>query len=174
MYTQYFNILTEIEFDYILNIINQAKWLYGRKSNKYDTVKFWQMDLENDDFLKNKFLTKIEKLTNTKLNVHQIAANGQTFGQEGTWHYDDDSDDARTFVFYTNVCDDVSLIGETYFKDDTGNISIVNPIPNSGVFFNSSTMHKGCSPKMEFNDMRITIAFKLSTIGELKNKKTLL
>lgn len=174
MFTQYFDILSDKDFEYLMNILKEPKWSYGRKSNKYDTVKFWQMDLDSDNFLKNTFVPIIEKLTNTKLNVHQIVANGQTFGQEGSWHYDDNNDDSRTFVFYTNKCDDISIVGETYFKDDDGNISCANPIPNSGVFFKSSMMHKGCSPKIEFNDMRITIAFKLSTTGELKNKKTLL
>jgi hypothetical protein len=174
MFTQYFNILNDIEFDYIVNTIKKSKWMYGRKSNESDVMKFWEMDLNNNDFLKNVFLPKIETLTNTKFSVIQIVANGQTFGQEGSWHSDSSALDDYTFVFYTNVCDDISLVGETYFKDNQNNISIVTPTPNSGIYFSSSTIHKGCAPKMEFNDIRTTIAFKLTAMGELKNTKTLL
>ena len=174
MFTQYFNILNDIEFEYITNTIKKSKWMYGRTSNKSDTMKFWEMNLINNDFLKNVFLPKIETITNTKFSVLSILANGQTYGQEGSWHNDSDAANNKTFVFYTNVCDDISLVGETYFKDDQNNISIVSPIPNSGVYFNSSIIHKGCSPKREFNDIRATIAFKLIAMGELKNTKTLL
>jgi len=174
MFTQYFNILSDIDFGYVLNVIKQSKWIYGRKSNKSDTIKFWATKLDDNDFLKNQFLFKIETLTNAKFFINEIVANGQTFGQEGVWHYDCNADDSYTFIFYTNVCDDISLVGETCFKDVDGNISIVTPTPNSGVYFKSSTIHKGCAPKIEFNDLRTTIAFKLTSLGKIKNKNTLL
>jgi hypothetical protein len=175
MYKQYYNILSDDEFEYIQTLVKQPKWFYGRKSIKDDTnaIKFWQMNLNKDEFLKNKFLSKIEELSGFKFNIKQIVANGQTFGQDGSWHYDSHDYNDWTFVFYTNVIDNISLVGETLFKDENEEIYSVKPIPNSGVIFKSSTLHKGCSPKVEFNDMRITIAYKLIKTGEIKKQKTL-
>ena len=50
---------------------------------------------------------------------------------------------------------------------------MVNPIYNSGIYFKSNIEHKGSSPKIDFNDLRITIAFKLK-LTKLKLDKTII
>lgn len=72
---------------------------------------------------------------------------------------------------YFNKGDD-SIIGETYFKENNI-ISSAKPTYNSGILFKSNIEHKGSSPKINFTDLRITIAFKLK-LSKSKSDKTLL
>lgn len=172
MYKQYFDILSEKEYLKCKEIIDNSLWKYGQVSNPNSNCKFWMIqNLHTDSFFHNIFMEKIEKLTNNKFEINRIYANGQTFGQEGDWHIDSNSEDAWTFLYYFNK-GDISKIGETYFKNNDI-INVVNPTYNSGIYFKSNIEHKGSSPKIDFNDLRITIAFKLK-LTKLKLDKTII
>ena len=172
MYTQYFNILSEEEYVKCKEIIDNSLWKYGQYSNPNSPYKFWIIQkLHANPFFYNTFMEKIEKLTNNKFEINRIYANGNTFGQEGDWHIDSDLEDNWTFLYYFNR-GDASTIGETYFKNNDI-ITVANPIYNSGIFFKSNIEHKGSSPKINFTDLRITIAFKLK-LSKLKSNKTIL
>lgn len=172
MYKQYFDILSENEYLKCKEIIDNSLWKYGQVSSPNSPHKFWMLEnLHANSFFHNIFMEKIENLTNNKFEISRIYANGNTFAQEGDWHVDSYLDDAWTFLYYFNK-GDVSTIGETYFKHNNV-MDVAKPIFNSGVFFKSDIEHKGCSPKINFTDLRITIAFKLKTI-KLKSYKTIL
>ncbi len=168
MYNQYFNILSEEEYTKCKKIIDNSSWNYGEFSHRESPYRFWIIEkLHNNPFFHNTFMKKIEEVTNNKFEIVRIYANGQTFGQEGDWHIDSELEDYWTFLYYFNKGDD-SIIGETYFKEN-GMISTARPIHNSGILFKSNIEHKGSSPKINFNDLRITIAFKLK-LSKLKLK----
>jgi hypothetical protein len=40
----------------------------------------------------------------------------------------------------------------------------ITPIPNSAVLFHHQYKHKGMAPRKGYNDLRVTIAFKLTEI----------
>lgn len=172
MYTRYVNILNELEYSTCRSYLESSKWHYGRKSNKEDMQGFWGMELKAIDFFNNVMFERIQSKTETAFDINLITANGQTFGQDGSWHYDDDAEDAYTFLYYANQAPDVSEVGETLFRNGE-EIITAPPIFNSGILFKSSTVHRGLGPRQGFNGLRITVAYKLVKVGALKKKKTL-
>lgn len=175
MYKQYYNILLSEEYELCKKIINNSFWKYGQTSKSKSPNKFWMLpDLQKYNFFSEIFFNKIEKLTNFSFKIHRIYGNGQTFNQEGDWHVDSFDDDDYTFLYYFNE-GDADLIGNTHFADENDIlIDSCKPVFNSGILFKSNINHKGSSPNINFNDLRITIAFKLKKIDETKSKKTLL
>lgn len=170
MYTEYNNILSKDEYNKCKSIINSSKWEYGHASTKNSIYKFWILNLSNDIFFNTIFFQKIKKITKNNFEIIKIHANGHTFGQEGDWHTDSLGENEWTFLYYFNEGDS-SCIGETYFIDDEKNTKSSIPIHNSAVLFKSNILHKGSSPKITFNDLRITIAFKLKKIENINNTK---
>jgi hypothetical protein len=173
MYEQYYNILSSEESKLCKKIISDSFWKYGQSSNSESSHKFWILPkLEKYNFFTEMFFSKIEQLTNSTFKIYRIYGNGQSFGQDGEWHIDSIDDDDYTFLYYFNE-GDVDLIGDTYFADENGILKdICKPIFNSGIIFKSKLIHKGCAPNVNFNDLRITIAFKLKKIN-IKSSKTL-
>lgn len=78
------------------------------------------MTLTDDPFFSTHLKSKIEAASNHKFAVQRVYANGQTFGQDGTFHQDDKNDESYTFCLYTNkqitaeTADDIG--GEFIFK----------------------------------------------------------
>lgn len=173
MYKQYYDILSSDEYEICKKIINNSFWKYGHTSNLESPHKFWITPLlEKHNFFSEKFLNKIEELTNYKFKIHRIYGNGQTFGQEGEWHRDSLDEDDYTFLYYFNE-GNTDLIGNTYFGDSNNILKdICKPVFNSGILFKSNITHRGTSPNINFNNLRITIAFKLKKI-EMKSNKSL-
>lgn len=174
MYKQYYDILSAEEYELCKKIINNSFWKYGQTSNLNSSHKFWMLpNLEKYNFFSEIFFNKIEELTNLKFKIHRIYGNGQTLGQEGEWHVDSFDDDDYTFLYYFNE-GDTHLIGNTHFADkDDILIHSCKPVFNSGILFKSNINHRGSSPNINFNDLRITIAFKLKKI-DTKSNKTLI
>jgi len=160
MFEQYSNILSNEELNECKKIITSSYWKYGHTSTNSSHTKFFIADLINISFFNKIFFNKIKKITNKNFHILKIYANGQVFGQEGDWHIDSLRENAYTFLYYFNE-GTPSELGETYFIDENKNIKSALPIYNSGILFKSHILHKGSSPKITFNDMRITIAFKL-------------
>ena len=130
-------------------------------------------NLINVSFFPKIFFNKIKKITNKNFDILRIYANGQVFGQEGDWHIDANLEKAYTFLYYFNE-GNPSELGETYFMDENKSIKSVLPIYNSGILFKSNILHKGSSPKITFNDMRITIAFKLLLLNNFDDNNKIL
>ena len=109
---------------------------------------------------------KIESYFKKKFTLDNVYANGQTYGQDGIYHTDDDNDDAYTFLLYISgiTSDNVHIVdGYTLFKDDD-KVVCIEPILNRGVLFKSNILHKGMGPSRSANMLRVSIAFKLREI----------
>jgi hypothetical protein len=158
------------EISKILTIIKENKWEWGHKSNgeKLSETPFWTMDLSEDLFFSNTLKKIIEKHFGKKFNLNRVYANGQTFGQDGTFHTDDENPKAVTFCFYANHISEEYVDtagGYIYFKIPGKKFEVCyQPIFNRGIMFPSSFMHKGVSYTRYIMDMRICIAWKLVEI----------
>jgi hypothetical protein len=164
MIERYFDFLTQEKYNQLTKIVEKLQWNYaGYSTNESNSNKFWYSELMNHPFFME-WLFEIEWLSNKKFKIDRLYANGQTLGQDGSWHVDShNTDTGYTFIYYLNDFNEVSLIGETYFMVD-GQPVAVTPIANSGVLFNHRYEHKGMAPRKGFNDLRVTIAFKLTEI----------
>jgi Rps23 Pro-64 3,4-dihydroxylase Tpa1-like proline 4-hydroxylase len=135
---------------------------------------FWKKDLWLSRFGKCKsieqtFKTKIEYLLNIKIETQRLYLNGQAHGQCGSIHSDllEDSDpecEYMTAVYYVNKQWSPELGGFTVIVDNTDNMHIVYPKPNSIVFFNSGFAHVGLEPTMHCKDQRVTLAHKFKVL----------
>jgi|LauGreDrversion4_2_1035121.scaffolds.fasta_scaffold17477_3 hypothetical protein len=173
---KYEDILSDTEYHLLEFLLkNVVRW--GMKGTSQDLngvssylPQFWYADLSDIDFFTEKMFHKIKSILGDEYYLNRVYANGQTFGQDGDWHQDCFDGTEHTFLYYFTKSDDLSLIGETYFNIG-GEYQCIIPKPNSGIFFNGILLHKGMSPKRNFTDMRISIAFKMTKV---KNKLTLL
>jgi hypothetical protein len=164
MIERYFDFLPQEKYNQLIKIVDGLQWTYDGAST-LDTLssKFWYSELMGHPFF-TEWLNEIEKVTNKKFKIDRLYANGQTLGQDGSWHVDShNTETGYTFLYYLNDYDDVSLIGETYFMVDGEPVGIT-PIPNSAIIFPHNFKHKGMAPRKGFNDLRVTIAFKLTEI----------
>jgi hypothetical protein len=164
MIERYFDFLTQEKYNQLTRIVEKFQWNYaGFSTNESNSNKFWYSELMGHPFF-TEWLSEIEKLSNKKFKIDRLYANGQTLGQDGSWHVDSNNNETGyTFLYYFNDSDDISLIGETYFIVD-GEPLGVTPIPNSAVLFHHKYKHKGMAPRKGYNDLRVTIAFKLTEI----------
>jgi hypothetical protein len=164
MIERYFDFLTQEKYNQLTKIVEKLKWSYeGFSTPDKNSNRFWYCELMGHPFFTD-WLEEIQKLTNKKFKIDRLYANGQTLGQDGSWHVDsNDNENGYTFLYYFNDYDDVSLIGETYFVVDGEPVGIT-PIPNSAVLFHHKYKHKGMAPRKGYNDLRVTIAFKLTEI----------
>jgi len=160
------NFLEAFEIEEIIKIIKENKWDWGHTSNgvnKYETP-FWSMTLNDFEFL-SKYIKKIiEKTVGKNLNLLTVYANGQTFGQDGTFHTDYDEPNYYTFCLYvSNIEKNYVDIAGGYinFKlPDTKAIICFEPLFNRGIFFPSNYIHKSTSFYRYIMDLRIVVSWK--------------
>jgi hypothetical protein len=163
MIERYFDFLTQEKYNQLIKIVEKLQWEYaGYSTTESNSNRFWYSELMEHPFF-TEWLFEIERLSNKKFKIDRLYANGQTLGQDGSWHADSQLDSGYTFLYYFNDFDDVSLIGETYFVVD-GEPVAITPIPNSAVLFHHQYKHKGMAPRKGYNDLRVTIAFKLTEL----------
>lgn len=176
----YDNFLTSEELKTCAEMTGRPQWSYGQISHSSPiSTPFWMMTLTDDTFFNTHLKSKIESATNQEFTVQRIYANGQTFGQDGTYHQDDASDDSYTFCIYINkqitaeTTDDVG--GEFVFKlpctISTGEVGrdvndpfyriAVAPLYNRGILFPAKYFHKGLAFNRYNRGLRISIAWKL-------------
>ena len=99
---------------------------------------FWHMKLSDEKLFSEKIFKKIESKTNKRFTLLDVYANGQTNGQDGTWHIDDNQDGTYTFLLYM-TCNPIiestnynTIGGYTNFDID-GLITSVEPFTNIGL-----------------------------------------
>jgi hypothetical protein len=164
------NFLNTQEISIIKNILNNNKWIHGHTSiNDFYTIPFWYMELFENDYLKYSIKEKIESITKKKFEVVRLYANGQTYGQHGTYHQDDTDDLTFTFCLYFTEYE-ISIediIGGNFEIKIPNEVDFHMSIPprfNRGILFPSNYFHKGNSFDRFITDVRICIAWKLITI----------
>lgn len=175
------NFLTHDELEKCDILYSKPCWKFGQISQTSPiSTPFWMMSLDDDPFFTNDLLLKIETATKKKYVLKRVYANGQTFGQDGTYHQDDICDKSYTFCLFVNkqvtheTIDNVG--GEFVFKrpivqecnnNDSLNQGcpfsriIVEPIYNRGILFPSNIFHKGLAFNRYNKGLRISIAWKL-------------
>lgn len=163
--------LTPEELQTCADAVKRPLWSFGQISQTSPvSTPFWMMTLTDDPFFSMHLKSKIEAAANRKFTVQRVYANGQTFGQDGTYHQDDITDDSYTFCIYTNkqitaeTADDIG--GEFIFKlpnsdDDPFSRIAVAPLYNRGILFPANYFHKGLAFNRYCKGLRISIAWKL-------------
>jgi len=175
----YDDFLTQEELQACADAVKRPAWLFGQLSsrNSLTSTPFWIMMINDDTFFNTHLKSKIESITNRKFTVQRIYANGQTFGQDSTYHQDAASDNSYTFCIYINkqiTLETVDNIGgELTFKmpksttpenstdyGDTFSHIAVAPLYNRGILFPSNYFHKSFAFNRYNHGLRISIAWK--------------
>jgi len=163
------NFLNNDDLQLLHSIISSKSWDFGQESNgnddKIDTP-FWIMKLDDDIFFSKYIKDKIEYTFKKKMNLKRVYANGQTYGQDGSYHIDDYQENAITFCLYIHNIDNIEDIGgNLYIKVPNEKIVFsIEPMINRGVLFPSTYIHKGCAFNRYVKSMRVCIAWKLEEI----------
>ena len=170
--------LTPEELKTCADVVKRPMWSFGQISQTSPiSTPFWMMTLTDDPFFNMHLKTKIEAAANRKFTVQRIYANGQTFGQDGTFHQDDtpESGSSYTFCLYMNkqitaeTSDDIG--GEFIFKvpnqqpnNDPFSRIAVAPLYNRGILFPAAYFHKGLAFNRYCKGLRVSIAWKLQEV----------
>ena len=165
-------LLSEIEYINAVSIINKKKWSYGQSSfdsnGITETTPFYHLNLMDEMFFAENITKKIEEITNKKYRLNRLYANGQSFGQNGSYHIDDYNENAFTFCLYiTDMNDEIAKKADGYLHikvPDEKKIISIEPLKNRGVLFPSNFYHKGCAFNRYFNNLRLCVAWKLIEI----------
>jgi hypothetical protein len=163
---QFPNFLSVMDFRMVQRHVENAPWSFKGFSNETQKGKFWYMDLMDMQPFREYIFGLIEKVAGRKFKLHRVYANGQAYGQDGDYHQDDTDPKSWTFILYTNdilpnEIDDWG--GATLFKTDNG-IMYQPPITNLGILFRSDLWHRGLAPSKHINELRRTVAWKLSEL----------
>lgn len=136
--------------------------------DRYYERIFWISHQNNNELFVERIFNEILKKTGKKYEIDQVYINGQTIGQEGSFHTDwsEPTKDNCTFLLYINpeIREENADVngGYTSFKYNDEIISIP-PIYNRAVLFDGDIIHKASAP-LDHNLLRKTIAFKLKKI----------
>jgi hypothetical protein len=171
------DFLTNEELEECLQFTNKPAWAFGVQSDPQNPIstQFWIMKLTNESFFNICLLSKIERAANKKFELARVYANGQTFGQDGTFHQDEVTSESYTFCLYVNkqvTVDTAEYIGgDIMFKlpanseDGLSKIQSslfgIETIYNRGILFPSNFFHKGLAFNRYNKGIRISIVWKL-------------
>jgi hypothetical protein len=184
------NFLTSDELEECEKIVMRASWSFGHVSTHSSpiTTPFWTMSLTDEPFFNTHIFSKIQNSSKKKFKINFIYANGQTFGQDGTYHRDADTKNDYTFciylnkqvttetidnvggefVFKVNKCNNhiVTLSNSSNVVENSVSRVIIEPYYNRGIMFNGTLYHKGMAFNRYSRSLRISIAFKLVKISD--------
>ena len=169
------NVLTNEEINKASSIINSKEWNYGHSSKGYDNGfavnTFWSMDLIEEAYFTDYIKKIIEKIFLKKFKINRCYANGQTYGQDGSYHKDIENNEENknfTFCLYFSKIQDEFIEaagGHLFFKIPELKYKICyEPIYNRGIFFPSDYLHKAHSYNRYVMDLRICVSWKLQEI----------
>lgn len=158
------NFLQKEELETISTKLSTKKWVFGHTSVK-KTTPFWAMELINDAYFTEYLKEIIEKTFSKKFRIIRVYANGQTPGQDGSFHTDSEDPNTFTACFYTNNVsfeDNKNTGGNLVIKLPEKKYDIsIEPRNNRLVLFPSNYLHRGLSFHFDIKEMRICIAWKM-------------
>jgi hypothetical protein len=142
-----------------------SRWKFDGLTQDEQGIKFWYLDLSNEEFFTKKMFDKICRDTNINWRLHRVYANGQTHGLPGDLHQDAIGEEPGryfTLLYYSHGRWEPQWGGHTMFSDPvTEQVLSVYPTPNTAVFFDSTILHAGLDPTRHCRNLRVTVAFKL-------------
>lgn len=156
----------------IVKIISTNKWDWNHTSTDeaLTPTPFWSMDLIDNEFFTDHLKSIIENHFSRKFKINRVYANGQTFGQDGNYHIDDDKPNTYTACLYISHLDKKLIDtagGYICFKLPNQKFSLCfEPLFNRLVFFPSHYLHKSTSFTRYIMDLRICVAWKLEEVVE--------
>ena len=142
-----------------------SRWKFDGLTQDDQGIKFWYLDLSNEEFFTKTVFEKICKDTGIDWLLHRVYANGQTHGLPGDLHQDAIGEEPEryfTLLYYSHGRWEPQWGGHTMFSDPaTEQVLSVYPTPNTAVFFDSTILHAGLDPSRHCRNLRVTVAFKL-------------
>jgi hypothetical protein len=114
------DVMTREQFDKVHSFLIRDKW--GLSGGGTESI-FWHMDgLEEEEYFHTTLMDEIVKPLTGETNVELLRCyvNGQTAGQSGMPHFDNDHPDARTFLFFPNPIWESWMLGQLCFYDYLG------------------------------------------------------
>ena len=141
--------------------MTKSGWKWGNGSYDVKRYPFWIFPLKDNPFYTGYLLDIIKEKTQQDYELHDVYANGNTFGDQGDFHIDMDSHRSRTFLYYANNKWKPEYNGKTIFKLGEDNYHYHLPKGKDAIIFRGTIPHmaEGCSRL--FNGLRITVAWKL-------------
>jgi|SaaInlV_120m_DNA_3_1039746.scaffolds.fasta_scaffold00866_6 hypothetical protein len=164
----YDHMFDQDTFIKIINILQEPKWEFGHTSyhpsdpNHKRCYKFWKRDLSDNLFFTDYLLNKIQEKTQQSFTLEYVYANGHTYGLDGIFHQDCYDEYGRTFLLCANSQWANEWGGGTQFYTDTTELRTVMFQPNRGMLFPGVVYHSAAPTTRLFNDLRITVAWKLT------------
>ena len=165
------NFLSYEEYNECLKIIESKTWNYGHSSGNNERINnnfFAAYDL--GDFLNEKIKNKIATYFSKNLKLDRNYMHIQLFGQDGSYHIDNELDNTFTFcIYFTSISNEdiEEADGDLLLKiPNINRIMCINTINNRGIFFPSTYFHKGMAYNKNFPDRRLCIAWKLTELFE--------
>jgi hypothetical protein len=149
------------QYDEIENFFlgDSARWTFTGGSTS-QSKKFWYHNLDNEPFFSETSANLIRDRVENCGELLRVYANGQTFEQNGDWHIDEPKiDGGTTVLWYLNDFEE-NWGGRTLFRHDGGLLEYIIPKKNNFISFPSKLLHMGEAPNSNFNNLRITIAWK--------------
>ena len=174
------DIFTGDEFDSISDEFKYNNWNFNKRENtessNYPLRGCLQTKNSHYDGIDiigyNNILTncainikyKIQQLLFDKpLTLRRINTNIQFFGQESSFHTDNELENHWSFVCFVSPSWNTSWGGEFVVNVEDGEYVHSPYIPNRGVLFPSHLPHMGYSPNRLCNIPRLSIAFVYET-----------
>lgn len=159
------DFFSEKEYQLIDKMVHDSNWSWGHGSLPADHPDcgkqryFWCMDLISHVYFTHHLLNRIMEKDNNRYLLRDVYANGHTFESGGYKHQDCYDDKGVTALLYVTETWDDSWKGRTKFYTDE--ITYVTPKRNRMVIFPGIIHHNAEKTTSMFNDLRITVAWKL-------------
>ena len=164
------NVLTKDQHERVLHTLSQRRWSFDNwASHEADKgILCWSLwGLESEPLYNTELVNRINELTGRTFVADRIYANGQSFGQDGVFHLDDNENDRYTLLYYPTELDPLEVYeygGETQSIQNDGEMYHVYPFTNSAVIFDARIWHRGMAPNKWTKKLRTSLAFKLREI----------
>ena len=155
VYDDFFPI--DIQKEIFHKLMTSHAWSY---TGGGEISRFWHVDgLENDDYFSSFLYDKICQNLNKKFSAFsRIYANGQTSCQYGVPHIDDGD---MTFLYYPNLEWQLTWQGGLFFIKNNEIYKTITYKPNRAVLFPAKIKHYADAPSRLYNELRISLAYKL-------------
>ena len=112
----------------------KPRWKFGHGSNHADDIRFWQMELSDDEYFSKELYRKVLEEVGEDYVLERVYANGHVFGTCGAAHHDSFNTLARTVLYYANPIWKPAWGGKTAFSLNDENHYVL-PEPNKLVIF---------------------------------------